>query len=153
GHAVAPGLMGVGEGAGAMLASKGTGTIQNLRNARQIAAQMPLVAEQMARYQRAVNAWQRVNTPISSRAAGVALANLAKSLQPLGIDVYQLAPAKADKDQRQRGGRLEHKPDQGEQREAHRANMPPVKGARKAKDGHWYVPDRMRPGKYLRVIA
>jgi hypothetical protein len=28
---------------------------------------------------------------------------------------------------------------------------PPVPNARKAKDGHWYVPDPDRPGKYQRV--
>ena len=53
----------------------------------------------------------------------------------------------------QRGGRLEGEPDQGVGGKAHRANMPPLKGARKAKDGHWYVSDHRRPGKYLRVIA
>jgi hypothetical protein len=30
-------------------------------------------------------------------------------------------------------------------------NAPPVEGARKAKDGNWYVPDPNRPGKYLQV--
>lgn len=38
------------------------------------------------------------------------------------------------------GGRLE-------------TNTPPLKGARKARDGHWYVSDHTRPGKYLRVIG
>lgn len=28
---------------------------------------------------------------------------------------------------------------------------PPVKGAKQAKDGKWYIPDPKRPGKYLRV--
>ena len=28
---------------------------------------------------------------------------------------------------------------------------PPVPGAKQAPDGHWYVPDSSRPGKYLRV--
>lgn len=30
-------------------------------------------------------------------------------------------------------------------------NVPPVKGASKAPDGNWYVPDPKRPGHYLRV--
>jgi hypothetical protein len=29
---------------------------------------------------------------------------------------------------------------------------PPMPGARKAKDGHHYVPDAKRPGKYLMVV-
>ncbi len=29
---------------------------------------------------------------------------------------------------------------------------PPVKGARQAPDGHWYVNDNARPGKYMRVL-
>ncbi|TPK70206.1 hypothetical protein FJ930_19765 [Mesorhizobium sp. B2-4-15] len=29
---------------------------------------------------------------------------------------------------------------------------PPVPGASKAPDGNWYVPDRARPGKYLKVV-
>jgi hypothetical protein len=30
--------------------------------------------------------------------------------------------------------------------------QPPLSGARKAPDGHWYVNDQARPGKYLRVL-
>jgi hypothetical protein len=30
--------------------------------------------------------------------------------------------------------------------------QPPLPGARKAPDGHWYLPDPMRPGKYLRLV-
>ncbi len=150
GHTLGIPFAGEAIGAGTAAAS---GALANAKAARQIATQMPLVAERMARYQRALAAAQKANTPISNRAAGVALASLSKSLQPLGIDVYQLAPAKADQDQRQRGGRLEHKPDQGEGGEAHKSNMPPIKGARKAKDGHWYISDHTRRGKYLRVIG
>jgi hypothetical protein len=29
--------------------------------------------------------------------------------------------------------------------------VPPVKGARQAPDGNWYVSDPKRPGKYLKV--
>jgi hypothetical protein len=32
------------------------------------------------------------------------------------------------------------------------AEQPPLSGARKASDGHWYVNDNARPGKYLRVL-
>lgn len=35
--------------------------------------------------------------------------------------------------------------------EAAKTNTPPVDGARKARDGNWYVPDPDRPGKYLKV--
>jgi hypothetical protein len=30
--------------------------------------------------------------------------------------------------------------------------MPPIHGARQAPDGHWYLSDPARPGKYLRII-
>lgn len=33
------------------------------------------------------------------------------------------------------------------------AEQPPVEGARRAKDGQWYVPDATRPGKFQRVEA
>lgn len=32
-------------------------------------------------------------------------------------------------------------------------DVPPMMGARQARDGNWYVPDQGRPGKFLRVIA
>lgn len=31
--------------------------------------------------------------------------------------------------------------------------QPPIAGARRARDGHWYLPDPTRPGKYLMVAA
>jgi hypothetical protein len=71
--------------------------------------------------------------------------------------------------QPQRGGRRNDEPhqDQGRQQQgfAHGGGIPRGKvaeigarfkpqmiGARKAKDGHWYVRDRSRPGKYLLVV-
>jgi hypothetical protein len=33
------------------------------------------------------------------------------------------------------------------------ADQPPPPGARRARDGNWYVPDAGRPGKYMRVIG
>ncbi len=107
----------MGEAAGALLAGKGTGTIQNLRNARQIARQMPLIGYRMAEYQRAVAAAQRANQPVSGGTLALASSNLAKALQPLGIDFRQIQgvlPAQADKnDHKARGGR-NAEPHQGE---------------------------------------
>jgi hypothetical protein len=33
-----------------------------------------------------------------------------------------------------------------------REKKPLVEGVKRALDGHWYMPDPARPGKYLRVI-
>ncbi len=39
----------------------------------------------------------------------------------------------------------------GGPQEAQNGATPPVEGARQARDGQWYIPDAMRPGKYNRV--
>jgi hypothetical protein len=62
----------------------------------------------------------------------------------LALDTHQaLNPpqpdAGTDDASRARGGRVE--------------THPTVPGARKAKDGRWYVPDGARPGKYLMVVS
>jgi hypothetical protein len=36
---------------------------------------------------------------------------------------------------------------------ANNSQLPPFKGARLAPDGHWYVMDSSRPGKFLRIIG
>ena len=94
GHAVLPGVPVVpeivGMGLGASAASK-IGAISQARNARQIARQMPLVAAQLQRYQRAVDAVNKANSAPSRTAEAVAALNLSRSLSPLGINLGKLA--------------------------------------------------------------
>src|SRR6185312_4692803 len=56
GSAIAPGLHGLGEIAGAALTGKGAGVINDVRNARQIAKQMPSATEAIQKWQKALAA-------------------------------------------------------------------------------------------------
>ena len=49
------------------------------------------------------------------------------------------------------GSALEDPPKDSGGGPASKSDQPPVPDAKKASDGHWYVPDPARPGKYLRV--
>lgn len=91
GHAVAPGLYGVGEAAGAAAASKVGSVITGAREARRISEQMPLVTDQIKQWQRAVSAANRSNTPLTQRSAAIASSNLAQALHRIGIDPAALA--------------------------------------------------------------
>jgi hypothetical protein len=88
GHAV--GLpWGVAEGT-AYVGSKVADRAAKAAQARTVARQLPLVAQQMKQYQRALAAAQKANTPQSARAGVVAATNLARSLEPLGIKLESL---------------------------------------------------------------
>lgn len=120
GHFLMPGMpWGVSEAAGAGLA-KGIGMIGNAMDARKIAKQMPLIDQAMQAYQKALAAHNKANAPLSNKTLAVAATNLTNALAPLGIDLRKLnavqgpAPASADQNQRQRGGRTDAEPDQGE---------------------------------------
>lgn len=91
GHTVAPGLYGAGEAAGMMAANRVGKVVTDARQLRQISTQMPLVSEQLQKWQRTVAAANRTNTPISQRAVDVASANLARSLQSIGLNPAALA--------------------------------------------------------------
>ncbi len=102
GHVVLPGMpWGVSEGVGAGIA-KVSGMAGDKLQARAVAKQMPLVTDAMKKYQRAV---ARSQGQLSSPSVGIASANLARSLQPLGIklsDVLQLQgpmPSRAKEEQ------------------------------------------------------
>lgn len=86
GHTVAPGLYGVGEAAGAAAASKVSKTVSDARQLKQIAAQMPLLAEQTRKWQRAVAAANRANSPPNQHALEFATANLTRGLAQMGLD-------------------------------------------------------------------
>lgn len=85
GHTLAPGAYGVGELIGAGLLGKGSTAISDITKARKIANQMPLVADRMRAYQRALINHQRGGAP-STAGLSVASTNLAKALGGIGFD-------------------------------------------------------------------
>lgn len=106
GHTIAPGLYGVGEGVGAAGAAKVSSMFSEARQMRQITRQMPLVAEQLQRWQRAAAIANRQNTPLTQRTMNLASANLAQSLQNIGLNPIALmrqtqGPASSRADQQQ----------------------------------------------------
>lgn len=167
---------GVAEGIGAGIARAGDAGAQAIQ-ARQVAQQMPIVTQQMQQWQRAVQKAQAQNAGPSRGTALVAGAGMARALRPLGIDASQIigsVPAGAQENQdnqRQRGGRRNDEPNRDGQAKrqfaaggkvnAGKINGGKVQarfhpqsiGARKAKDGQWYIRDKARPGKYLRVVG
>ena len=90
GHAT--GFPFLGEAAGAGVAQV-AGKIGQARAARQVAKQMPLVAEQIRQWQRAVARANRLNSPPSSRGVGLAAANLRRTLANIGVDLPSLHTA------------------------------------------------------------
>jgi hypothetical protein len=91
GHMAAPGMM--GEAAGAVAGSQVSKVgerIANMRQAKVIARQMPIVANSAQQYQRALAAAQNANSPLSQRTLAIATTNLSRSLEPLGIKLESL---------------------------------------------------------------
>jgi hypothetical protein len=85
GHVVAPGMpWGISEGVGAGIA-KGVGKVGERSQARVVAKQMPLVADQIRQWQKAVRAVNRANSPYSQRALSLATANLTQALERIGV--------------------------------------------------------------------
>lgn len=101
GHVLAPGLHGVGEVAGGAVAGKIATTIGGMSETRQIMKQMPLVNEAAQRFQRALTAYNKANTPPSRVALSVATTNFARSLRPLGIDLSAAGVGSAEDNQQQ----------------------------------------------------
>lgn len=104
GHAV--GLpWGVGEGLG-LATAKGSKMLADRREAAVISRQMPILANQMRAWARAVDRANRANTPLSTRALNGAAINLNSTLNKLGTSlpnmVLQLpSTAGAEADQQQ----------------------------------------------------
>lgn len=86
GHTIAPGLHGIGEGIGAAASAKVSGAFTQARQLRQLARQMPIVAEATQQYQRALVQQQRLSSPLTQSALTAAAANLGRSLQTIGLD-------------------------------------------------------------------
>lgn len=78
--------------AGALVDSMG-GIASNAKNARQIVKQMPLVIESVQKFQRAVAAYNKANSPPSRAAVSVAASNMARSFKNIGIDLALESPA------------------------------------------------------------
>lgn len=98
GHTVAPGLYGAAEAAGAMGASRVSKVFSDAKQMRQISTQMPLVAEAIQKWQRAAALANKANTPITQRTMNIASANLARSLQNIGINPAALMQGAAGAD-------------------------------------------------------
>lgn len=76
----------LGEAAGAYV-GKQIGKIGEFSDARKVARQMPLVADQMAKYNKALGAYNKANTPISAAGLGFAKTNLTSTLGKMGINM------------------------------------------------------------------
>ena len=143
-----------GAAVGAGVAKAGN-ALANAREARAISRQMPLVATAMKQYQKQLAAAQRANAGPSNPAVAIAATNLTNALRPLGIDLGTIPAAAQDQKQsgaNQPNGGVNGNPN-GFARGGHVHKGPPIPGARKAKDGEWYVKDHTRPGKFLRVVT
>lgn len=90
GHTFAPGLYGIGEAAGAAAASKVSKTFGDAKQLKQVSKQMPIVSEAMQKWQRAAALANKANTPASQRTMNIASANLARSLQNIGVNPVAL---------------------------------------------------------------
>ena len=129
------------------------------------------MSESLARWQRAVAAANRANSPSSAT-------NIATAANALDRALTQLSPSLSlkriaqDMSRANAGGNKQEenkteppveKKNGGEVQNqpvfrAHGGRVngdsnPPVTGARLAPDGEWYVPDPYREKKYLRVVA
>ncbi len=118
------GLPLVGEAAGAALA-RIPRAVRERSQLRQVARQMPLVAEAVQEWQRVVRAANRANaSPVTQGALTAASANLTQALERIGVGgqfpaLQMPMPTRADENkpnipgplpQQKRGGRIEQKP-------------------------------------------
>ena len=95
GHTIAPGAFGAAEVIGAGIVGKGSQVIREAAQARKIAQQMPLMSDAVRRWQKAVAAANRKNTPLTSQAAALATGNLVRVLRRSGIDTTGLPALQA----------------------------------------------------------
>ena len=96
----------VGEFLGGKISSTASNLLGDWRNGRLINKQMPLVTEATQKFQNALAAYNKANSPPSRVALSVATTNLARTLKPLGISFDGLfpttaAPAGANQQQQQ----------------------------------------------------
>lgn len=134
--------------------------------ARGVAKHLPLAAEAMAKWQKAVSTAQRMNQPQYNKMALVAYSNAARAMSGLGIDLRGIVGAAAQdennkkkrpQDQKRNGGGVNpqtraHGGSVSDSSPTKPKNHPVITGARLAPDGEYYLADPSRPGKYLKVI-
>ena len=138
---------------------------QQAADLRAISQQMPLMAEKIQQWQKAVAASQKTNLAPYHTAATLAAREAAKAVGQLGISwqgVYRAAAQDQEKEKRRpqdqsgnnnaiqtparaHGGRL------NDSRPLRPKLHPVITGARLARDGNYYLPDASRHGKYLMV--
>ncbi len=131
----------------------------------------PIVSNAMRQWSQAQVRAAAAPNPLARRAAVGATVNLQRAVNPFGIDLKQLpvAPAGAEDqqqqvpgpaDQRQNGGRVQqHRAvggkvasDSGHGTQVESAFHPSaIPGARKARNGRYYMNDPQRPGKFLMI--
>lgn len=85
---------------GAMADNMG-GMVSNAKNLRQIAQQMPLITEAAQKFQRAVVAYNKMNSPPSRVALSVAASNMARAFKQINIDLALQSPATGRADEQQ----------------------------------------------------
>lgn len=69
---------------------KAFGKLSDRARAKEIAKNLPLVSDQVIRYQRALSAHNRAGSPGTEKLLGFATSNLARSLQGVGIDISKV---------------------------------------------------------------
>lgn len=96
GHVVAPGAGGAGEVVGTMVGGKVSSMGRNAQNARQIAAQMPLVNQAVQKWIRQLQFYQTNNNPRAAVALSLATSRMSQALEKIGVDIRSIqAPAQS----------------------------------------------------------
>lgn len=116
----------VGEVSGAALA-KGSQALANSREAKAVARQMPILANQAQAYQRAVIAAQKSPTPVTQRMLAGATVSLDSTLRKLGTSIefpHGTVPAAAEPEQNKRHGGRANQPGQSAKHKGHSPKMP-----------------------------
>jgi hypothetical protein len=98
-HAVGAGPL--AEAGSALAASVAEKVTTSVKQAAELRRQLPLVTEQVAQFQKAVDAHARANSPYSAKRLSAATINLSKTLKPLGIDLGDWFAAHAQPEQGQ----------------------------------------------------
>jgi hypothetical protein len=148
-------------------AAEGIGAATQGIKAAQLNKQLPLVADQMQRWQKAVVKATRANAPPNQFQAVMAAKGLQNALSKLRIDFRPIiAAAMGNKEDQQNqtlpplqkkyGGAVGKQPrfaKGGHVVAKHHPDFNPEHiGAKRAKNGHWYIKDPKRPGKWLIVL-
>ena len=144
----------------------GVGKLGELNEARWIKKQLPLFANKMDKWNKAVAAAQRTGLPPYKTLAAAAFNEASRAASQLGINLTGIVGAAAQEendkklrpqDQKRNGGAVnpQNRARGGVIDNSSRTKPkfhPVIAGARLAPDGHYYLHDATRPGKFLRVV-